>query len=345
MTDILFLAGTERRNSLSENTNGGNTHAILIEDAIMCEMKANVDDVTSVAKEPTPDPIPEQLAIRAEQQSENTFSQFSDSTANSQNPKDSLTATPQESEPTEVPEIKEELTKPDEAKAIEPEVASTALPIALEEPKDDTNKLAELTTSPASASSSSQTRKHSHSRDKDKRHHSQSHTDEKQRRKSRERERERDREHDKSRCKTSSSTKHSSQSSSSKHRSSSSKYEKSSTSTTSSRSNHESSTSKRSTSRHESSTHKKHKSSSSSSRSDRDRTKSRENRESHSHHSRSHNGSSSSLSTSKRSDRDRDRDRNKSSSNSTSAFSSKCVNVSPLSLSGCDGIDSTTGIH
>ncbi|XP_034487416.1 biorientation of chromosomes in cell division protein 1-like 1 [Drosophila innubila] len=319
--DAITFEGTERRNSLSENTNGGNTHAILIEDAIMCEMKANVDDVKSVTKEPTPDPIPDQLTIRAEQQSENTFSLFSDSTANSQNPKDSLTATPQESELPEVPEIKEDLTKPDEAKATEPEVASTTLPIPLEE-----LKLAELTTSPASASSSSQTKKHSHSRDKDKRHHSQSHSDEKQRRKSRERERERDREHDKSRGKTSSSSKHSSQSSSSKHRSSSSKYEKSSTSTTSSRSNHESSTSKRSTSRHESSTHKKHKSSSSSSRSDRDRTKSRETRESHSHHSRSHNGSSSTLSTSKRSDRDRERDRNKSSSNSTSNSASNSIN-------------------
>lgn len=238
---------------MSNNTNGDGTH-VITEDDIFCEVKVNVDDVKSLPVEITPDPIPEQLAIKAEQISKNTFSMFSDSTPSSQNPKDSLTVTPSVSELPEVPEMKQEMTKPDETTSIEAEVASRALSIPLEELKDDTNKLAELTASPASASSSSQTKKHSQSKDKDKRHHSQSYSDDKQRRKSRERER--DREHDKSRSKTSSSSKHSSQSSSSKHRSSSSKYEKSSASTTSSRSNHESSTSKRSSSRHDSSTHK-----------------------------------------------------------------------------------------
>lgn len=326
--DAITFEGTERRNSLSENTNGDGQHALSIEDAIMSEVKSNIDNVNSVTIETKPDSAPEPVSIKTEQEPENNFSLFSHSTPNSQNPKDSLTATLQVSDLTEVPEIKQELTKPDEAKAIEPkpEVVSSTLPTATEELKDDTIK------SPASASSSSQTKKHSHSRekDKDKRHHSQSRCDDKHRRKSRERERDRDREHDKSRSKTSSSSKpsSSSHSSSSKHRSSTSKYDKSSTSTTSSRSNHESSASKRSSSRHDSSTHKKHKSSSSSSRSDRDRTKSRESRESHSqshshsHHSRSHNGSG----TSKRSDRDRDRDRNKSSSSSTSNPATNSIN-------------------
>ncbi|XP_062121493.1 LOW QUALITY PROTEIN: biorientation of chromosomes in cell division protein 1-like 1 [Drosophila sulfurigaster albostrigata] len=321
--DAITFEGTERHNSMSEQTNGG-TQALSIEDAIMSEMKANISDVNSVALEPTP--TPPEAPIKTEPGAENNFNVFTDS----QQPKE---------EP-EVPEIKPELIKLEEAKPNEPE----ALPSATTELKDEALKAGEITASPASASSSSQTKKHSHSSDRkdkdkdknrEKRHHSSS--DDK-RRKSRERERERerdrDREHDKSRSKTSSSSKHSSRSShssSSKHRSSSSsKHDKTSSSSRSTNHESTSSTSKRSSStRHDSSSsssHKKHKSSSSSSKSRESREHSHSHNSSHSSHhhsSRSHNGSGSSSSNSKRSDRDRERDRerNKSSSNSTTSNS------------------------
>ncbi|KAH8388407.1 hypothetical protein KR093_005775 [Drosophila rubida] len=312
--DAITFEGTERRNSLTEQINGG-SQALCIEDAIMSEMKANLIDVNSVVMEATPTPPP--MTVKTEPSAENNFSLFTEATQ----PKDSSTATG--SQLPEVPEIKPELTKLEEMK-------TEALP-ATQELKEDAIKPA----SPASASSSSQTKKPSHSsdkkdrdKDKDKRHHS----DDKRRKsrdRERERERDRDREHDKSRSKTSSSSKHSSRSShssSSKHRSSSSsKHDKNSSSRSG---NHESSTSKRSSStRHDSSSsssHKKHKSSSSSSKS---REQSHSHNSSHSshHHSRNHNGSGSSTSNSKRSDRDRDRDRdrerNKSSSNSTNSAS------------------------
>ncbi|XP_030559218.1 dentin sialophosphoprotein isoform X2 [Drosophila novamexicana] len=358
--DAITFEGTERRNSLSDCTNGA-THALSIEDAIMCEVKANISDVSDVAMEPVPKPLPDPTESDRSMES----SLFAESTPNSQPviAKDSTTPQlPPLPEPPQVLERKPELrqtveagvedkkidetkavdTKKDESKADatvndskadisqadEAEHTSTTLPILIDDIKNDINRTAEFTASPASASSSSQTKKQSHSRDKDRRQHSHSRSDNRPRRKSRE--------SDKSRTKTSSSSKHSSHtshSSSSKHRSSSSKYDKSSATTSSSRSNHESS-SKRSSTRHESSsTHKKHKSSSSTSRSDRDRPRSRESRESHSHshQSRSHNGSGSSSSNSKRSDRDRerdrerDRDRNKSSSNSTSNSTSNSI--------------------
>ncbi|XP_023176566.2 biorientation of chromosomes in cell division protein 1-like 1 isoform X2 [Drosophila hydei] len=328
--DAITFEGTERRNSLSDCSNGG-TRALSIEDAIMSEVKANINDVSDNLIETKPKSSPEPI------KSESNFGLFTESKHNSQPMVAKEDATPQlPSLPQEplVPEIKPELPPTEDAKTEEPEPTATT-PILLDDIKDEITKSIELTASPASASSSSQTKKPSHSRDKDRRQHSQSHTrsDDKQRRKSRERERD----HDKSRSKTSSSSKHSSShsthSSSSKHRSSSTKNDKSSTTSTSSRSNHDStSSSKRSSTRHESSssTHKKHKSSSSGSRSDRDRDRSRDSREthSHSHHSRSHNGSGSSSSNSKRErerDRDRERDRNKSSSNSTSNSASNSI--------------------
>ncbi|KRF78764.1 dentin sialophosphoprotein isoform X2 [Drosophila virilis] len=366
--DAITFEGTERRNSLSDCNNGA-THALSIEDAIMCEVKANINDVSDVAMEPTPKPLPD--PTESDRSLESSLGLFAESTPNSQpvTAKDSTTPQlPPLPELPQVPERKPDLrqtaeagiddkktddtmavdAKVDESKADESKVdyatvndskadisqadetehTSTTLPILIDDIKNDINRTAEFTASPASASSSSQTKKQSHSRDKDRRQHSHSRSDDRPRRKSRE--------SDKSRTKTSSSSKHSSHtshSSSSKHRSSSSKYDKSSASTTSSRSNHDSS-SKRSSTRHESSsTHKKHKSSSSTSRSDRDRPRSRESRESHSHshQSRSHNGSGSSSSNSKRSDRDRerdrerDRDRNKSSSNSTSNSTSNSI--------------------
>ncbi|XP_043863302.1 dentin sialophosphoprotein isoform X2 [Drosophila mojavensis] len=319
--DAITFEGTERRNSLSQCSNGG-AGALSIEDAIMSEVKANINDAGDNPLGTIPNPSPKPI------KSESNFGLFTESQHNSQ-PKESVTPIaqfpPLPEEPPR-PEIKPELPPTEDAKAVEAEAVATTLPTVSDELKDEINKSVELTASPASASSSSQTKKSSHSRDKDKRQHSHSRSDDKQRRKSRERERD----HDKSRSKTSSSSKHSSShsthSSSSKHRSSSSKNDKSSTTSTSSRSNHDStSSSKRSSSRHESSSsaHKKHKSSSSGSRSERDRAKSRDSKEthSHSHHSRSHNGSGSSSSNSKRErerDRDRERDRNKSSSNSTS---------------------------
>ncbi|EDV93183.1 serine-aspartate repeat-containing protein F [Drosophila grimshawi] len=325
--DAITFEGTERKSSLSENTNGG-THTLSIEDAIMCEVTANLNNDNHISSE-RDESKPKQLSeANCERSSDSYFASFADSAPGSQNHKDCLAAI----EPPLPQEPPPELPNADKAEKQQVSVedaAAATLPIASDELKDDgVIKTADLTTSPASASSSSQTHKkssHSHSKDKDKRHHSHTRSDDKQRRKSRERDRERDKSH----SKTSSSSKHSSHnsshSSSSKHRtSSSSRNEKSSnTSTASSRSTHESSTSsKRSSSRHESSSLKKHKSSSSSSRSDRDRERSRDSRESHghsnSHHSRSHNGSGSSSSASKRSDRDRERDRNKSSSNSTS---------------------------
>ncbi|XP_017967881.1 biorientation of chromosomes in cell division protein 1-like 1 isoform X1 [Drosophila navojoa] len=323
--DAITFEGTERRNSLSQCSNGG-AAALSIEDAIMSEVKANINDACDNPLETIPKPSPEPI------KTESNFGLFTESKHNSQPmiPKESTTPIPQfpplPEEPP-LPEIKPELPPTEDAKAEEAEPVATTLPTL----SDEINKSVELTASPASASSSSQTKKPSQSRDKDKRQHSHSRSDDKQRRKSRERERD----HDKSRSKTSSSSKHSSShsthSSSSKHRSSSSKNDKSSTTSTSSRSNHDStSSSKRSSSRHESSSsaHKKHKSSSSGSRSERDRAKSRDSRETHnhSHHSRSHNGSGSSSSSSKRErERDRERDRNKSSSNSTSNSASNSI--------------------
>ncbi|KAH8417863.1 hypothetical protein KR222_007407 [Zaprionus bogoriensis] len=324
--DAIKFEGTERKKSLSERTNGG-SHALSIDDAIMCELKANITEVkTEPISDPSAPPFPplppaEPSVIKVEPPPDINDDLLSERTQNSKELK------------LEVPEIKPEQG---EVKTEDVRIAPNVLSAACEELKDDAIK------SPASASSSSQTKKHSnshsssHSRDKDKDKDRRHQSDDKQRRKSRERERERDRDkerdHDKSRSKTSSSSKHSSSrsshSSSSKYRSSSSsKHDKSTTSTSSRRSNNESSSSasKRSSSRHDSSSsssQKKHKSSSSSSRS-------RESKESH--HSRSHNGSS------KKSDRDRDRDRerererdrerNKSSSNSASNSASNSIPI------------------
>ncbi|XP_022225137.2 serine-rich adhesin for platelets isoform X2 [Drosophila obscura] len=51
--DAITFEGTERRNSVSENTNGG-SQALSIEDAIMSEVKANIEDASNASIEPVP---------------------------------------------------------------------------------------------------------------------------------------------------------------------------------------------------------------------------------------------------------------------------------------------------
>ncbi|XP_017142901.1 flocculation protein FLO11 isoform X1 [Drosophila miranda] len=49
--DAITFEGTERRNSVSENTNGA-SQALSIEDAIMSELKANIEDASNISIEP-----------------------------------------------------------------------------------------------------------------------------------------------------------------------------------------------------------------------------------------------------------------------------------------------------
>ncbi|XP_017041794.1 protein starmaker isoform X2 [Drosophila ficusphila] len=344
--DAITFEGTERKNSASEDTNGVPL-VLSIEDAIMSEVKANIDDANHASIEsideaepqpppkiePPPTPAPPEVKPPPPPSppkveppppplpTESSNGCYSEADNSEVKPKAETAEVKSEPAPAEIKEDK--LSIP----SVPPE--------NVESLKEEATKPCESTASPISVSS--QSKSYSKSKDKEKERGRHSHSDDKQRRRSRDRDRDRDRSRDKSNSKhsSSSSSKHSSShSSSSKHRSSSSKNDKS-TSSTSSRSNHESSSSKRSSttssSRHESSSHKKHKSSSSSSRSDRDkdkyreREKDKEKEKEKESHSRSHHSSSSSSSSSKRKDYDRGRDRDRNKSNSSGSAESKAI--------------------
>ncbi|XP_017846421.1 biorientation of chromosomes in cell division protein 1-like 1 isoform X2 [Drosophila busckii] len=302
--DAITFQGTERHRSEPQS--------LSIEDAIMCEVKANICNVDNVEIEAAP--VTECVVTAEDEQVvANNFELLLEAAeaaaiAATDVPENKIES--DESKP-----IAEQLLVATELALIaaEPPLVATELPlVATEQPlivtepplvvtepplvvteqqqqlKEELNKSTEFAASPATTSSSFKTTKldkdKNKERDRDRKHHH--HSDSTQRR-----------ERDKSHSKNSSSSKHSSShsssqtSSSSRHRSSSSKNDKSSSSS-SSRSNHDSKRS--SSSRHESSSSssKRHKSSSSTSKSD---------RSSHSHSHSRHSSSSSS----KRSDRDR----------------------------------------
>ncbi|XP_064553304.1 biorientation of chromosomes in cell division protein 1-like 1 isoform X2 [Drosophila montana] len=113
--DAITFEGTERRNSLSDCTNGA-THALSIEDAIMCEVKANINDGSDVAMEPIPKPPPD--PTECDRSLEDSLGLFAESTPNSQPviPKDSTTPQlPPLPELPQVPERKPELPHTAEA--------------------------------------------------------------------------------------------------------------------------------------------------------------------------------------------------------------------------------------
>ncbi|KAH8383979.1 hypothetical protein KR009_011559 [Drosophila setifemur] len=337
--DAITFEGTERKNSVSKESNGA-LGILSIEDAIMSEVKAVIDDVNNASIETTADPEPvqpqppppppappkvEPPPTPPPPPPESSVVSSAEPAAQDTKPKDSDNPLPEVQSDVANVETKPEPLPVVANEAKEEKSTLPAKPAEVESLKEEINKSCDSTVSPTSSKSSSK------DKDKDRRYHS--HSDDKQRRKSRDRDRDRDHSRDKSHSKhsTSYSSKHSSsQSSSSKHRSSSSKNEKSSSSS-SSRNHRESSSTKRSAStsssrpESSSSSHKKHKSSSSSSRSDRDkdRDKDKEKEKDKDSQSRSHHSSSSSSSSSKRKDpdrkRDRERDRHKSNSSSTTA--------------------------
>ncbi|XP_068155135.1 dentin sialophosphoprotein isoform X2 [Drosophila tropicalis] len=338
--DAIRFEGTERKNSLSENNNT-QPQILSIEDEIMSEVKAVIDDANHAAIEPdvTPEPkteqetSPPQIEVLKTPQAvdsiDTTMTEATSAVPSNQdgadNNKEEL---PQESNQTKLDDAKDqEMPQPtiEAAELTTPEVPAIS--------KEEAVKSSESTSSPASSSSHS---KRQHSKDKDRkketdrRHHS--HSSDKQRRKSRDRDRDSSRDKSHSKHSYSSSSKHSSShsSSSSKHKSSTSSSSKSS----SNRSNRESSSSKRSSSsstnlhRHESSSQKDHKSKSSSTSSSSRSNRGKEKDGSSHSHSRSHNGSSSS--SSKKSDRDRDRDRERSHNKSSSLSSSSAAPPPPV---------------
>ncbi|XP_023035420.1 general transcriptional corepressor trfA isoform X2 [Drosophila willistoni] len=334
--DAIRFEGTERKNSLSENNNS-QPQILSIEDEIMSEVKAVIDDANHAAIEPDVPTEPKAEKETSPPQTEvlktpqmvdsidtTTAEETSAVPSNQDGGDNNKEELPLESNQTKLEDVKDqEMPQPtiEAAELPSPEVPAI--------PKEEAVKSSESTSSPASSSSHS---KRQHSKDKDKkketdrRHHS--HSSDKQRRKSRDRDRDSSRDKSHSKHSSSSSSKHSSShssSSTSKHKSSTSSSSKSS----SNRSNRESSSSKRSSSsstnvqRHESSSsssQKDHKSKSSSTSSSSRSNRGREKDGSSHSHSRSHNGSSSS-SSSKKSERDRDRERshNKSSSLSSSS--------------------------